>query len=39
MKQKVKAIIDLAPATNITEERHIIGLIGYVKNSFLCLVT
>ena len=28
MKQKVKGIIDLAPATNISEVRHIIGLIS-----------
>ena len=28
MEQKVKAITDLAPATNITEARQMIGLIG-----------
>ena len=27
--QKMKAITDLVPATNITEAGHIIGLIGY----------
>ena len=34
MKQKVKAITELAPTTNITEARHIIGLIGYYRNFF-----
>ena len=28
MKQEMKAITDLAPTTNITEARHMIGLIG-----------
>ena len=34
MKQKVKAITDLAPVTNITEARHMIGLIGYYRKFF-----
>ena len=34
MKQKIKAITDLAPTTNITEARHMIGLIGYYKEFF-----
>ena len=34
IKQKVKAISDLAPATNITEARHMIGLIGYYRKFF-----
>ena len=29
MKEQVKAIMDLVPATNITEVRHIIGLPSY----------
>ena len=35
MKQKVKAITKLAPATNITEDRYIIGLIDYYGKFFL----
>ena len=35
MKQKVKAITELAPTTNIIEARHIIGLIGYYRKFFL----
>ena len=31
MKQKIKAVTDFAPATNLTEAQHIIGLIGYYK--------
>ena len=31
MRQKIKAIMDLAPTTNITEARHMIGLIGYYR--------
>ena len=31
MKQKIKAIIDLAPTTNVTQARHIIGLEGYYR--------
>ena len=36
MKQKAKAITitDLAPATNITEARHMIGLIGNYRKFF-----
>ena len=34
MKQKVKGITELALTTNITEARHIIGLIGYYKTFF-----
>ena len=34
MKQKVKAITELGPATNITEARHITGLIGYYEKFF-----
>ena len=34
MKQKIKAIMDLAPTTNITEAHHIIGLIGYYRKFF-----
>ena len=34
MKQKIKAITDLAPVTNITEAWHIIGLVGYYKKFF-----
>ena len=37
-KQKVQGITELASATNITEARHIIGVIGYTGNSFLYLV-
>ena len=39
MKQKLKIIMDLLLATNISEVRHIKGLIGYYRNSFLSLVT
>ena len=35
MKQKVTAITDLAPTTNINEVRHIIGVIGYYRKFFL----
>ena len=31
MKQKVKAITELAPTTNKTEARHTIGLEGYYR--------
>ena len=34
MKQKVKTIADLAPANNITEVRHMIGLIGFKRKYF-----
>ena len=34
MKQKIKAITDLAPAANITEAQHIIGLIGNYRKFF-----
>ena len=34
MRQKNKAITDLAPATNITEAQHKIGLIGYYAKFF-----
>ena len=34
MRQKIKAITDSAPATNITEARHMICLIGYYWNFF-----
>ena len=34
MKQKIKAMTDLAPATNITEAQHIIELIGYYRKFF-----
>ena len=34
MKQNVKAITDLAPTTNITELRLIIGLKGYYRKFF-----
>ena len=35
LKKKMKVSIDLAPATNITEERPIIGLIGYYRKFFI----
>ena len=35
MRQNIIAIKDLAPATNITEARHMIGLIGYYRKFFL----
>ena len=34
MKQKIEAITDLAPTTNITEAWHIIGLIAYYRKFF-----
>ena len=34
VKQKIKAVADLAPATNITKARHIIGLVGYYRKLF-----
>ena len=34
MKQKFKAIIDLAPKTNIMEARHIIELVDYYRKLF-----
>ena len=34
LTQKVKVITDLASATNISEPRHIIGLIGYYRKFF-----
>ena len=34
MKQKIKVITDLAPTRNVTEARHMIGLIGYYRNFF-----
>ena len=34
MRQKIKAITDLAPTTNVTEVRHVIGLIGYYRKFF-----
>ena len=36
LKQTIKAITDLAPTTNLTEARHIIGLVGYKK--FFCIL-
>ena len=29
VKQKIKVITDLVPATNVLEDRHINGLVGY----------
>ena len=37
MKQKIKAITDLAPVANITEAQHMIGLIGYHRKFFSVL--
>ena len=34
MRQKIKAIMDLAPKTNITEARLMIDLIGYYRKFF-----
>ena len=34
IKQKVKAITDLTPTTNITEAWYIIGLVGYYRKFF-----
>ena len=34
MRQKIKAITDLAPTTNMTEARHMTGLIGYYREFF-----
>ena len=34
MRQKIKAITDMAPITNITEARHMIGLIEYYRKFF-----
>ena len=34
MKQKVNAVTDFAPMTNITESGHTIGLIGYYRKFF-----
>ena len=34
MRQKIKAITNLAPTTNITEAQHMIGLIGYYRKFF-----
>ena len=34
MKQKVKAITELAPTTKVTEARHTIGLKGNYKKFF-----
>ena len=34
MRQKIKAITDLAPTTNINEAWHLIGLIGYYRKFF-----
>ena len=34
MRWKIKAITDQAPATNITKEWHMIGLIGYYRKFF-----
>ena len=34
IKQKVKTIMDLAQATNFSEVRPIIGLIGYYRKFF-----
>ena len=33
MKQKLKAITDLAPGANIMEARHLIDLTGYYRQS------
>ena len=35
MKEKIKTIMELASSTNITEARHMIGLIGYYRKFFL----
>ena len=34
IRQKIKAITDQAPATNIIEAQHMIGLMGYYRKSF-----
>ena len=34
MRQKIKPITDLAPTTNITEARHMVGLKGYYRKLF-----
>ena len=34
MRQKIKAITDLARVTNITEAQHMIGLLGYYRKFF-----
>ena len=34
LRQKIKAIMDLVPTTNITEARHMIGFIGYYRKFF-----
>ena len=34
MRQKIKAITNLAPARNITKVQHMIGLIGYYRKFF-----
>ena len=34
MKEKIKAVTDLAPTTSITEARYIIGLVGYYRKFF-----
>ena len=34
MRQKIKAITDLAPTTNITEAQHLMGLIAYYRKFF-----
>ena len=34
MRQKIKAIKDLAPTTDITQARYMIGLIGYYRKFF-----
>ena len=34
MRQKIKAIADLAPTTNITEVWHMIGLTGFYRKFF-----
>ena len=34
MKEKIKVITDRTHTTNITEARHMIGLIGYYRKFF-----
>ena len=34
MNERVKAITDSAPASNITEAKHVIGLTGYYRKFF-----
>ena len=34
LRQKMTAVTDLAPTTNITEVWHMVGLIGYYRKLF-----